>query len=269
VPGDTLLLHSVDRPARGIHSAESLVASLAGLIGRCAITVDDGFAHTLPAVRRLADAGHDVTLFVCGWLLEGPVLPKDRLQRLVASLPRGALVRVGPLSARILSNDRRYRAWLGFRLNRALMEVVGPGRYALAIEAACAAHPDVEDDAGDVRLADAADLRALRDAYPAIRFGAHGHSHYRMDRLVEDEPAWAVEVDGARRRLESALGVAIDAVAPPYGLTSPATNARLSRQFRSIHLLDDRAAGERAARPVHRIPCDWLQLVTRPGEAAA
>jgi peptidoglycan/xylan/chitin deacetylase (PgdA/CDA1 family) len=261
--GKVLLLHAVDHALLSVHEMDALRQTLRPLAGRCTLTFDDGYAHTWPLLKCLAQDGHRIILFVCTQALTQRYLPKDRLLLTCLNMPGGRCLDVGQVRLRAWSAGQPYRFWMGFTLNRYLMATQGRDAYAELIDKATAPYWDHcvgQPNAKGLEMATLAELRELIAAHPGIEVGLHGHSHYRVD-LLRNESEFMAEVDAPALRLSEAIGRPVSQFAPPYGLTNPQTNRRLSDRFEAIHLLADQKDADGAQHAVLRLSIDRCRLL--------
>lgn len=226
LPAVPLLYHAVGRTGSEgqVSTLDDILMHLLGCkpVGRdglcCPVTFDDGYASSIPAIKKLCGMGVPVVWFIPTWCREGAYLPKDWLRIVAERLQVGERLSIGGFSIRLRNPSPVYRRWLAFRINRALMLAFGRheylrllglfyGRYRSLIDVEAHAH---------LQLAPPSRIRSLCDEIPALEIGSHGHTHYRWDRLQAPTECHE-EVVLSRRWLEDLSGRQVSDVAYPYG----------------------------------------------------
>jgi len=182
------------------------------------ITFDDGYASSIPAIRRLSGEGYLVLWFVTTWSAGNAYLPKDWLRIVAERLPQSARLKVGGWSMRLHNSSPLFRRWLAFRINRAMMLGLDRRGYLGVLEALYREYRALIEERPDagLALASVAEVKALASELPGLRLGAHGSAHYRWDRLSGGADLHD-EVVAPKQFLETLVGHAVDEVAYPYG----------------------------------------------------
>jgi len=226
LPSVPLLYHAV-----GETGGEGQVSTLAEILEhvgylrrsdpeglRRLVTFDDGYATSIPAIRRLCRMGQPVIWFVTTWCRDGEYLPKDWLRIVAERLEPGRTLSIGSFSIRLHNRFPAFRRWLAFRINRALMLSLSRREYLQAYERFHGRYRSlIEAEIHDhLALASPAGIRALCAEFPALVIGCHGRAHYRWDRIT-DPCEFHEEAVGSRQELEEISGRVVDTVAYPYG----------------------------------------------------